>query len=257
MGSVLTIAKRDLMGYLGSPKAGVLYWFFLGFIGVFFFTFISMFVNIERESMMQHGQGANLPGIEQLIKGIFHNAHFILLLIIPAISMGSFAEEKRSHSFRLLQTAPITTLQIVLGKYLSLVTLMGFLVLASVVYPIYFYVYGNPDLGVIASSYLGLFLLVSAYLSFGLWVSSLAKNQMTSFLFTMLGLFMMLILDFVAGSVTGGGVAETTLKYMASTGHYEALLGGLISVADVTYFLVFIGLFLFLTCSVIDSQRWR
>ncbi len=124
-------------------------------------------------------------------------------------------------------------------------------------YPLYTIRYGNPDVGVILASYVGIFLLMCAQVAFGLWVSSMTTNQFMAFLFTMFGLFLLLILNWIAPNIGSGGIGESVVKYLASTDHLDMFLKGVISVSDVTYFLCFIGLFLFFTNVVLDSQRWR
>ncbi len=192
-----------------------------------------------------------------MIRALFYNLHFILILIVPAVTMATFAEDKKTQVYRLLQTAPATATQIVFGKFLAVAGLMTAVLLSTLIYPLFLMKYGNPDLGVIASSYLGAFLLVMAQLSFGLWVSTLTSSQIMAFLFTMLGLFGLLILNWLASGLSGTGILEKVLQYIASTEHLDSFLKGMITVADTIYFLLFTALFLFLTNIVLDSQRWR
>ncbi len=172
--------------------------------------------------------------------------------------MSSFAEEKRNNVFKLLQTAQESALQIVLGKFFSVVGMMSLVLLGTLVYPLFLVKYGNPEISIILTSYLGMFLLMCSWLAFGIWVSSLVSNVFLSFIFTMLGLFLLMILNWLADGIAGGGgMMEGFLKYIASTDHLDVFFKGMISVADVGYFVCFIALFLFFTNIVLDSQRWR
>lgn len=254
MGAILTIARRDLKSYYTSVKGSVIFWFFLGFMGFFFYSFILTFAELQQRAGMMGGE---TPTLEQLVTAVFQNLHFILLLIVPAVTMATFAEEKRSHTDRLLQTAPVSATQIVLGKFIACTGALTLALLASVVFPAYLFTYGNPDPGPVATSYLGLFLLMASQVAFGLWVSSMTSNQLMAFIFTMFGLFLLLILNWIAPNIAGGGPAEAVVKYLASTSHFEAFLKGMITVGDVAYFILFISLFLFFTNIVLDSQRWR
>jgi ABC-2 type transport system permease protein len=254
MRGVIAIARRDLRAYFSSPRAAAIFWFFLIFMGFFFNNFIHMFMQMTTQAPMMGGQA---PTLEQLLKALFYNLHFILLLVVPAVTMASFSEEKRNQSIRLLQTAPCTALEIVLGKFFAAGALMGLVLLASAVYPLFTITHGNPDKMIILSSYLGLFLLVSSQLAFGLWVSSMTSNQFMAFLFTMFGLFLLLILNWMAPNLSGGGLTESVMKYIASSDHLDAFFKGTISVSHTTYFLVFTGMFLFFTNVTLDSQRWR
>ena len=171
--------------------------------------------------------------------------------------MASFAEEKKSQAIRLLQTAPVTATQIVIGKFLAAAGLIGLVLVASSVYPLFIAKFGNPDVGVILTSYLGLFLLMCSQVAFGLWISSMTNNQFMAFLFTMFGLFLLLILNWIAPNITAGGTLEAVVRWIASTDHLDVFFKGMLTVSDVTYFLCFIATFLFLTNVVLDSQRWR
>jgi ABC-2 type transport system permease protein len=254
MGSVFAIAARDIKGYLSTPKAAAIFWFFLLFMGFFFQSFLYTLMEMEQKAPMTGGQA---PDLDQLLRALFQNFHFILLLVIPAITMGCFAEEKRTGAFRLLQSAPISSSVTVMGKFLAVAGVMALVLLCSAAYPLFTVAYGTPDKGLILVSYLGIFLLMCSQLAFGLWVSSMTDNQFIAFLFTMFGMFLLLILNWIAPNVSGGGMAEEIVKYIASTTHLESFLKGMITVTDVAYFACFTALFLFFTNIVLDSRRWR
>ncbi len=254
MGAVFAIARRDLASYLAAPKAAAIFWFFLMLMGVFFFLFIQMFLMYQQQAPMS---GQQPPSIDQFSLALFQNIHFILLLVVPGITMGSFADEKRNHSFKLLQTAPISSLQIIMGKFLGTCLVMFTMLAMSFIYPAFLIIYGTPDIGVILTSYLGVALLICAQLSFGIWISSMTTNQFLAFLFTMFGLFSLLIMSWAAPNIGASGSLEAILKYIAVSTHFEPFLKGIVSVVDVGYFLCFSALFLFFTNVVVDSQRWR
>ncbi len=254
MRAVLIIGKRDIKGFFTSPKGVAIFWFFLIFMGFFFQNFIATFMELAERAPMMGGQA---PTLEQLLRALFYNLHFILVLVIPAVTMASFSEERKNHSLRLLFSSPVTATHIVLGKFLAVAGFMALVLVASSVYPGFIAKYGNPDKGIILTSYLGIFLLMCAQLSFGLWISSMTSNQFIAFLFTMFGLFLLLILNWIAPNLSGGGHAEKVIKYIASTDHLEVFFKGMLTVSDCVYFVLFTAFFLFLTNVVLDSQRWR
>ena len=254
MNAVMTIAWRDIRSYFSSPKGAAIFFFFLGFMGFFFHNFIVTFVEMTQRAPMMGGEA---PTLEQLLRAFFFNLHFIFVLLIPAVTMSSFSEERRNQTLRLLQVSPVTATQIVFGKFLAAAAFLGLVLVFSAVYPLFTKTYGNPDGSVILTSYLGIFLLMCAQVAFGLWVSSMTSNQFMAFLFTMFGLFLLLILNWIAPNISGGGLMESVVKYLASTEHLDVFLKGVISVSDVTYFACFVSLFLFFTNVVLDSQRWR
>lgn len=254
MSAVFAIAIRDFKAGFSSPKASAILFFFLAMMGFFFYNFVATLLDMQQSAPAMGGQA---PTLEQLIRALFYNLHFTLILIIPAITMATFSEERKSQTFKLLQSAPISAASIVWGKFFAVLGLMTTVLLASSVYPLFLVKYGNPDIGIILSSYLGIFLLICSQLAFGLWVSSMTKNQIMAFIFTMFGLFLLMILNWLAPNMSGGEVSEKVLKYIASTDHLDVFFKGVISVSDVTYFVLFTGMFLLFTNIVVDSERWR
>ena len=249
-----TIARRDFMSFFSSAKGMAIFFFFLIFMGFFFHSFLETFITMQQRAPAMGGQ---TPTLEQLFNALFNNLHFILLLIVPAVTMSSFAEENKTHSIRLLLTAPIRPFHIVLGKFFATLMVMTLVLISSSIFPLFAVKYGNPDIGVILTTYLGLFLLISTQLSIGIWISSMTKNQFLAFLFTMFSLFLLLILNWIAPNISGGGVKEEALKYIAFSGHLQNMMKGMLSIKDVAYFLCSISMFLFFTNIVLDSQRWR
>lgn len=254
MNSTLVIAKRDFLAQINSLKGSIIFWFFLIFMGFFFHSFVYAYVDFQSKSMSYNGDG---PNLNQLLTAIFHNLHFILLLLVPSVTMSCISEEKKNYSIRLLRTAPVTSLNIVLGKYLGCMVILSLALLASSVYPMYTLIFGNADANIVLSSYLGVFLLMGAQVSLGLWVSTNTSNQFIAFVFTMFGLFLLLILNWVAPNITGSGEIEQVVKYLASTSHLDNFFKGLITISDLMYFVVFISTFLFLSHVSLESQRWR
>lgn len=254
MSAVMTIAWRDFKGYFATPKGAIIAFLFLAIMGLFFNNFVNTFIEMTQRAPMFGGEA---PTIEQLLRALFYNLHFVLILVIPLVTMSSFSEERRNQTLRLLQTAPVTATQIVLGKFFASAGILGSILLASIVYPLFTKLYGNPDMAVILTSYLGLMLLMCGQVAFGLWISSMTSNQIIAALFTVFGMFGLLILNWIAPNIAGAGIMQNVIKYIASTDHLDVFFKGMLSVSDVTYFLCFIALFLFFTNVVIDSQRWR
>lgn len=254
MSAVLTIAFRDLKAYFASLKGAVTFFFLLMFMGLFFQSFCDSYLQMQEQASQYGGEA---PKLSQLLTAIFQNLHFILLFVVPAVTMSSFAEERKTQVDRLLMTAPVSTFQVVLGKFFAAAGILALVLLASWVFPFYLFKYGNPDLGPILSSYLGIFLLMCSQVALGLWISSMVSHQFIAFLFTAFGLFLLLILAWIAPNISSTGVVEETVKYFAATTHLDNFFNGLITVTDLTYFVVFISLFLFFTNVSLDSQRWR
>jgi ABC-2 type transport system permease protein len=254
MSAVITIGMRDLRAYFSSLKGSVTFFFMLIFMGLFFQSFCATYLQLQEQASQFGGQA---PGLSQLLTAIFQNMHFILLFIVPAVTMSSFAEDRKTQVDRLLMKAPVSVGQIVIGKFFAAASILGLVLVASSVFPLYLFLYGNPDLGPIITAYLGIFLLMCSQVSIGLWISSLVSHQFLAFLFTAFALFLMLILAWIAPNLSSSGATEEMVKYLAATSHLDNFFSGLLSVADISYFLIFSVLFLFFTFVSVDSQRWR
>jgi ABC-2 type transport system permease protein len=254
MSASLTIAKRDFLSYYHSLKGSIIFWFFLFLIGIFFYYFVYAYIQYEQQAAQM---GGDAPRLSFFLTAFFQNLNIIFLLVIPAVTMGSFAEERKHHTERLLMSSPVKVFDIVLGKFIASTGVLSLVLMASAVYPIFLVFYGDADIGTILSSYLGVFLLLCAQVSLGLWVSSTTDNQFVAFVFTMLCLFLLLILDSIVASLSNTGWVEHLLRYLATSGHFQNFLQGLISVKNLTYFVIFTFSFLFFTHLTVDSRRWR
>jgi ABC-2 type transport system permease protein len=254
MNLVWAIAKRDISGFFNSVRGSIILSVFLILAGFFFSSDIYTYMLSQSRGPMMGGESASL---DQLLRAFFYNLQFLIIMVVPAVTMSSFAEERKSHSLRFLQTAPVTPLQIVLGKFIAHTTMLLVVVICASIYPAYCLMYGNPDPGPILVGYAGLILLTASNVAFGLWVSSMTTNQLIAFLFTFLGLLVLLILSWIAPSIGGTGALEGIFKYLATTTHLEGFFKGVLSVSDVVYFMAFTAVFLLFTNSVIDSLRWR
>lgn len=250
----LAIARRDLKAQLFSLRGCVVLFFFLIILGVFFQSFVYTFVDLQQENPLL---GAEPPSLDQLIRAISQNLHYVLLMALPALTMASFAEEKKTKVFRLLLAAPLKPWEIVVGKYFAAVGLLMIVLVSSLVYIGFLEAYAKPDLGLVLTSYMGLSLFVASHVAFGIWVSSQTQHQFLAFIFTLAGIFLMVVLNWIAPHIAGSEGVEAFVKFLASSSHLEPFFQGLITVSDVGYFLSLTGLFLGLTCLSVEGERWR
>lgn len=254
MRAAYSIASRDFKANIFSLKGASIMFFFMIILGVFFQSFVYTFVEMIDQAP---SMGVEAPSMDRLVQAVFHNLNFILLLALPAITMASFSEEKKSKLDRLLLSSPVRPAEIVLGKFLASLGIVCSVLLGSSVYMIFLCTYGNPDPGLILSSYLGIHLLSFSHIAFGLWVSALTSHQFLSFIFTMGGLLLMLILNWIAPNISSSDGLEGFIKYLASSTHLEPFLKGSISISHSAYFLLVTILFLFLSTLQVESERWK
>src|SRR2546428_3631426 len=179
MRNLFTIAGKEIRSLFVSPIAYVVLTGFLLLGGWFFFNLLIRFakaLNIYAGLQNAEGtQGLNLN--EYVTAPLLHNLTIVLVIMIPIITMRAFAEEKRSGTYELLLTSPLTVSEIVLGKLLGAVIFVAVMILLTGIYPAILLLYGNPELGIIGAGYLGLFLLAVVFVSVGLLTSSLTENQ--------------------------------------------------------------------------------
>jgi len=252
--NIWTIASRDFKSYFTSPIAYILIAGFLAIMGWMFFFNLSQF-NLQNMQYQQFNMGKGISISEGIVRPLYGNMNVIFLFLVPFISMRLLAEEKKNSTIQLLLTAPVTLAEIILGKFLSSLLLVLVMLALTLVYPAVLYWTGNPDLGTIATSYLGTALLVSCYLSFGLLFSAMTENQIVAGALTFaFGLFFWLI-NWAAQSV--GSTMGDVLNYLSLINHYNNFSQGMINSTDIIFYLSFIGLGLFFTHRVLDSFRWR
>lgn len=184
----------------------------------------------------------------------FNISSWILVFLIPALTMRSISEEKRTGMLSLLLTKPLKIWQIVLGKYLGVGFLVFITLLCSLmyVYMISSMAYGNDlDWGVIIGSYMALLLLGFTFISVGIWASSISQNQASSFvLATFLNFFFFYGLDQFIGIIS-----DNILIRFGFKSHFDDLSRGVIDTRNIIYFLTIIALFLYLTHQAIRNQK--
>ncbi|MFK7822927.1 MAG: ABC transporter permease [Oligoflexales bacterium] len=254
MRAIYAIVLKELRCDTSSLKFWAIIFFFLLFMGIFFFSYIDAFVGLTRSA---HDSGSIAPNLSQMISSFFGIFHFILLLIVPAMTMGSFAEEHQKKTIKLLLSSPLLAIEVVSGKYLALMISMTVVLLASCVFPLFLLVYGKPDYGLLLSCYLGIYLLLGSHLAFGMWISSLVQNQFVAFLFSMLGLFLLLIMNTVSETIKGNDMTHQILKYLGASDHLSSFLQGYLVISDLVYFFVFTAFFLSLTCLSYNTLKWK
>jgi ABC-2 type transport system permease protein len=194
------------------------------------------------------------------LSSLFGLAPYVFLFLIPAVTMRSFAEERRGGTMELLLTRPLTDWDIIMGKYLACLLLIVFTLLPTLVYYFSIYQLGNPsgnvDSAGVAGSYVGLLLLAAVFTAVGIFASSLTDNQIVSFIlaaflcFALFAGFGLLATLFSGGSL-GYFVSQLGLEY-----HYQSLSRGLIDSRNVVYLLSVTAVALLATRLVLGSRQW-
>lgn len=237
---------REIKSFLNSLIGYIIISVFLVITGLFLWVFPLDF------NVLDMGY-ANLDGL-------FLVGPFVFLFLVPAITMKSFAEEKRLGTIEMLLTKPITDLEIIMAKFLADIVLLIIALIPTLIY--YYSVYqlgfpkGNLDQGAMWGSYLGLVFIGAAFISIGIFISSITDNQIISFVVSFL----------ICGAVFLGfefiyslelfGSFDLFVKSIGMSHHYSSISRGVIDTRDVIYFLSIITFFTLLSKVSLQSRKW-
>ncbi|MBZ0205417.1 MAG: gliding motility-associated ABC transporter permease subunit GldF [Flavobacteriales bacterium] len=235
---------KEIQGFLGSLIGHIVIVVFLLLTGLFLWVFPG---NILDSGYADLGV-------------LFHIAPWVFLFLVPAITMRSFSEERRTGTIELLLTKPISELRLVLAKYLAAVVLV---VLALVPTLVYWYSIGsmavpawNIDSGGIRGSYIGLFFLASTFTAIGIFASSLTESQIVAFLIAVFLCFIVYVGFDLIADFNAFGAMEGPIKGLGIQQHYDSMSRGVIDLRDVLYFLGVDAIFLLATRTVVQSRTW-
>lgn len=194
------------------------------------------------------------------LNGFFSLVPFLFIFLIPAITMRSFAEERKEGTYVILATKPLTISQIILAKYLACVVLLLFSLIPTLIY--YYSIYqlgfpkGNIDTGAVIGSYLGLFLLGNAFTAIGIFASSVTKNQVIAFA---VAVFLCFFTFSGFDSLSKIFELQNFGSFLVNLGineHYQSISRGVLDTRDLVYFTTFVLLFLGLTNLAIGGRKW-
>ena len=241
-----TLFKKEINSFLNSLIGYIVLIVFLVITGLFLWVFPVEF------NIPDYGYAS--------INGLFLIAPWVFLFLIPAITMRSFADERKGGTLELLYTKPVTDVQILTSKFLASLTLVIIALIPTIIY--YLSVYhlglpkGNIDSGATWGSYIGLIFLGASFVAIGIFSSSLSDSQIVSFIISVfLCGFMYIGFEFIY-TLSLFGSADLLVKSLGIQAHYASISRGVIDTKDLVYFLSVIGLFLLLTKVVMERRKW-
>ncbi len=242
MRNVWVIAKREFAGYFNTALA---------------FVFVVIFVALTSAFAFYVG---NMFARGQADLAVFFQYHpWLYLVLVPAVAMRLWAEERKAGTIELLMTLPISPWQAILGKFLAAWAFVG--VALVLTFPIWITVnvLGNPDNGVIFASYVGSFLMAGAYLAIGSFVSALTKNQVIAFIVAavIIFLFLMAGLNLVLGFMRewAPDFIVSGLESMSFLAHFAQITQGVISLDTVVFYVTVISFFLFANTLAVEQKK--
>ncbi len=265
MRTIWIIFVKELKSYFLSPVAYIVLTGFAFLAGWLFYQLLELFLR-----MTTFMQGYMVGGeivrewtlTDDLMTPLYKNLSLLFIIMIPAITMRLFAEEKKLKTEELLATSPINTSQVLLGKYFAAAVLICVLLIPVGLFPILVAAFGEQvDTGPIISGYLGLFLLGFTLAAMGIFASSLTENQIVAFVFCAVLEMIFFTVGLAAGTVGRITVFSVPLDLgrlvteLSLYEHLDSFILGLVSITDLTYFITLIIFFLFITKYSAESTR--
>ena len=238
MRNVPALVRREVGAYLFTPLAYVVMFLFLGLTGLFF------------QYLLWTSRDAGLTS-----QAMFNVMSYVLMLIVPLITMRLIAEEARSGTLEALMTAPVTDVELVLGKYFGALLFYILILVPTLVHVSLLVWLADPDPGPILSGYLGLILMGAMFISIGLFWSSLTSSQMTAAVLAVISLLLLFVVSALPGNRSGR--LFDVMRYVGVVARQEEFASGVIDSRSIVYYLSVTVFFLFLSVRAIESRKWR
>lgn len=258
MTGALVIAKKEIKGFLLRPNFWVICFLLSVLFSYNFMISTVQFVQMAGAMMMHQGMGGQQANIHYSVF-LKHLSMLNLLMIfaVPALTMKMVAEEKKLRTFDLLLTTPITSFDIVLGKFIAVATALFVIAFISMIYPMGTVIFTKSvQWGPLVIAYLGIFLVTLVYASMNLFCSSLTESMLIAFVMAVI-LNVSIWFIGMGAEVVDSQWARQIFEHISLNSHLSGLVEGTIRSQGLVFLVTAIGLFLFLTERVIESHRWR
>jgi ABC-2 type transport system permease protein len=235
---MIAVFKREFRSYFTSPVGYVVLSLIFALSGVYFYIY-------------------NILSYSADLTYVFENVHtFLMILVLPVLTMRLFSEEKRQKTDQALLTAPVSLTGVVLGKYLAALALFAIGISIMLVMALVIALQVTPDWVIILGNYVGLLLLGGMVIAVGLLISTLTESQFIAALGTFLASFLMLMVDTLAAAFVGDWITDI-VAFLSVNIRYGNFTDGWIRYDDIVFFLSMQALFLFLAVRVLDRKRWN
>lgn len=246
---IINIARKELKSLFASPMG----WIILALLQFVFGTFFLIGIDQYFQTMSGAIRPEQRLGVTEFVgHNVFSIASFVMLFAVPLLSMRLISEERRQQTLTFLFSAPLSLTEVVLGKFVGLVTFLTIMVLFMTAMISSLNLWSDVDFGYIIANVIGLWFLVASFSALGIYVSSLTRQPVVAGIISFVALFALLILDhFFAGD------PSSTMSYLSLMSHFEPFSRGLMDTRDFAYFLLFIITFLTLTVRRLDADRLR
>lgn len=249
------VFHKEIAGFFSVPVAYAVTGSFLLLAGFFFWANVSFMnlISLQAANSPMLMQRINLTDV--VVRPLVQNMAIVLLFVMPLLTMRIFSEEKKTGTIELLLTYPVSDLAVIMGKYLAAVFLLLVILAGTAPFLVILLMLGVPDWGPLVGGYLGLLLLGSAFLSLGMFISSLTENQIVSAIVSFGAALLFWVMSWTATFVDEQ--FATVINQLSMLWHMESLNKGVIPLSDISYFVLFTAFFLFMTTRSVESYRWR
>jgi ABC-2 type transport system permease protein len=249
------IFRKETANFFVSPIAYAVIAIFLLISGFFFWANVSFMslVSLQAANNPMIAERINLTDV--VIRPLVQNMSIVLLFVMPLLTMRLFSEEKKSGTIELLLTYPVTDLAILFGKFLAAALLLLVMLAGTLPFVVLLFGIGDPDPGTLLSGYLGLLLMGAAFMALGIFLSSLTENQIIAAAVSFGSALLFWVLSW--SSTLSGEKVGAVLKQLSILEHLESFNKGILALSDLSFFVLFIAFFLFLTLRSLETHRWR
>jgi len=245
--------KKEINGYFSSPLAYVLIGLFSVVTGIMFFNLLVTYTDGIQAIPQQMAQ--EISFVDEVVLRLFANINFLFLFFIPLITMRLFTEEKKQDTLDLYWMAPVKDWELIIAKGLAAFAMILAMLLMTLLYPLIIWGVGIQDLTVLGSAYMGILLNAMAYISLGLFCSSLTNNQIVAALLSILGVLFLWLITW-GGHLNSNFLLAQIFTYVGISSHFERVLRGLLGTQDLIYYGTFIFFFLYLTHKSLGRRNW-
>jgi ABC-2 type transport system permease protein len=255
MKGLYAIFRKETANFFVSPIAYAVIAIFLLISGFFFWANVSFMslVSLQAANNPMIAERINLTDV--VIRPLVQNMSIVLLFVMPLLTMRLFSEEKKSGTIELLLTYPVTDLAILFGKFLAAALLLLVMLAGTLPFVVLLFGIGDPDPGTLLSGYLGLLLMGAAFMALGIFLSSLTENQIIAAAVSFGSALLFWVLSW--SSTLSGEKVGAVLKQLSILEHLESFNKGILALSDLSFFVLFIAFFLFLTLRSLETHRWR
>lgn len=244
MRNIWIIARRELGALFLQPIA---------YVFAITITLITGLLFSAQLSLTTLQPGSPPPDLAQILSTFT----FLSIFIAPALTMRLLSEEQQTGTLELLMTLPVRDVEVILGKFLAAFIFYLLILALTLIYPFILLRFGNPDVGPMLSSYLGVILWGTSILGIGLLASAMADNQINAFMLAF-GIILLLYLTLIPAQLFAiGPTLATVLNELSLQTHLNNFFNGLIVAKDVLYYLLIAAVSLFAAARILESRRWR